>query len=117
MHWKQFKKVFLAAGMSGLSYREKLDNLGLYSLHHMHHQSTELNGERGQILEISCQGHMKRMVPLVGESRIRCHYLKVRNCPSNDRNEAKFFKGFMNLCNYSKNRRSQVFDHNQIIVN
>ena len=75
--------------MTGLSYEEKLNQLGLYSL--------EFRRVRGGLIETYRiltgldRVDSKRMFPMVGESRTRGHSLRIRGKPFRTEVRRNFF--------------------------
>ena len=69
----------LIPGMAGLSYEERLSQLGLYSL--------ELRRVRGDLIETYKiltgfdRVDSEKLFPMVGESRTRGHSLRIRDKP------------------------------------
>ena len=79
----------LIPGMAGLSYEERLSRLGLYSL--------EFRRVRGNLIE-TCKiltgldrVDSEGIFPMVGESRIRGHRLKIRGKPFRTEVRRNFF--------------------------
>ena len=87
----------LIPGMSGLSYEERLDRLGLYSM--------EFRRLRGDLIETYkiLKGLDKldagRLFPMLGESRTRGHSLRIRNSFRTEMRKTFFTQRVVSLWN------------------